>query len=95
MGGTKAMDTEDVERLAGLLQEIRDGQHEQLAIQRQHFEIAKTQYDKANAINERAERIQDKSAALIDHSGKVFKVITPVLVILVLAAGWMLFSLRF
>jgi len=88
------MDTQDVERLAGLLQEIRDGQREQLAIQRQHFEIAKTQYDKANAINEHAERIQAKTAALIDRSGKVFKVITPVLVILVLAAGWMLFTLR-
>ena len=31
---------------------------------------------------------------VLDRSGKVFKVITPVLVILVLAAGWMLFTLR-
>jgi hypothetical protein len=88
------MDKRDVEQLAGLLQEIRDGQLEQLTIQRNHFEIAKTQYDKANAINERAERIQSKSAALVDYSGKLFKVITPVLVILVLAAAWMLFTLR-
>ena len=88
------MNEPDVERLAELLREIRDGQREQIAIQREHFQIAKTQYDKANAINERAERIQAKSAALIDSSGKLFKVITPILVILVLAAGWMLFTLR-
>lgn len=88
------MDEAEVERLAELLREIRDGQREQIAIQREHYEIAKTQYDKANAINDRAERIQARSAALIDYSGKLFKVITPVLVILVLAAGWMLFTLR-
>ena len=88
------MDAKDVERLAGLLQEIRDGQREQLAIQREHLQIAKTQYDKANAINERAERIQAKSAALVEGSGKLFKVITPVVVILVIAAGWLLFTIR-
>ena len=85
------MDKQDVERLAGLLQEIRAGQGEQLSIQREHFELAKTQYDRANAINDRAERIQAKSDALMDRSGRVFKFVLPILVFLVAAAGWLLF----
>jgi len=92
------MDKQDVERLAGLLQELREGQREQLArqhealsIQREHFELAKTQYDRANAINDRAERIQAKSDALIDRSGRLFKVVLPILVLLIGAAAWLLF----
>ena len=85
------MDKQDAEPAARLLQEIRDVQREQLSIQREHFELAKTQYDRANAINDRAERIQAKSDALMDRSGRVFKVVLPALVILVAAAGWLLF----
>ena len=88
------MEDRDVDRLATLLEEIRRGQLEQLEIQRAHFEIAKTQYDRANAINDRAERIQVKSDALIDRSGKVFKVVIPILVVLICAAGWLLFTIR-
>jgi len=87
------MDKQDVDRLAGVLQELRQGQLEQLSIQRQHFEIAKTQYDRANAINDRAERIQAKSDALIERSGKVFKAVIPVLAVLLAAAGWLLFKI--
>ena len=90
-GGT--MDKQDVERLATLLQEIREGQREQLSIQREHFELAKTQYDRANAINDRAERIQAKSDALMDRSGRVFKLVIPILVVLVAAAAWLLFRI--
>jgi hypothetical protein len=89
------MDKPDADRLAGLLQEIREGQREQLSIQREHFELAKTQYDRANAINDRAERIQAKSDALMDRSGQVFKVVIPILVVLVVAAGWLLFRVMF
>jgi hypothetical protein len=95
------MDKADVERLAGLLREIRDGQRQQLErqeeallIQREHFEIAKTQYDRATAINDRAERIQAKSAALIDRSGQVFKVVLPIIVILLGVAVWLAFCIR-
>lgn len=88
------MDEQNVERLAGLLQEIRDGQREALSIQRQHFELAKTQYDRANAINDRAERIQAKSAALIDLSGRVFKVVIPIIAVLIIVAGWLVFRVR-
>ncbi|MDH3655353.1 MAG: hypothetical protein OEN21_13860 [Myxococcales bacterium] len=90
------MDKNDVDRLAGLLGEIRDGQRQQLerqeealSIQREHFEIAKTQYDRANAINDRAERIQAKSAALIDRSGRVFKVLLPIVAVLLGVAIWL------
>jgi hypothetical protein len=87
------MDKQDVERLAVLLQEIREGQREQLSIQSEHFELAKTQYDRANAINDRAERIQAKSDSLIDRSSRVFKLVIPILVVLVAAAGWLLFRI--
>lgn len=95
------MDKEDVDRLSALLQEIRDGQRQQLerqeealSIQRAHFEIAKTQYDRANSINDQAERIQAKSAALIDRSGRVFKIVIPILVILIVVVGSMAFCIR-
>jgi hypothetical protein len=90
------MDKADVERLAGLLREIRDGQRQQeaLSIQREHFEMAKTQYDRATAINDRAERIQAKSAALIDRSGRVFKVVLPIIVILLGVPVWLAFCIR-
>ena len=87
------MDKQDVEQLAGLLQEIREGQREQLSVQREHFELAKTQYDRANAINDRAERIQAKSGALIDRSSRVYKLVIPILVVLVAAAAWLLFRI--
>ena len=87
------MDKEDLDRLVSALGEIRQGQLEQIAIQREHYEIAKTQYDRANAINDRAERIQAKSDALIERSGKVFKVVIPILAVLLVAAGWMLFTI--
>ena len=87
------MDKHDVDRLAGLLQELREAQREQLSIQREHLELAKTQYDRANAINDRAERIQAKSDALMDRSGRVFKLVIPILVVLVAAAGWLLFRI--
>ncbi|MGB5364708.1 MAG: hypothetical protein WBN15_16850 [Polyangiales bacterium] len=87
------MDRQDVDRLAGLLQEIREGQREQLSIQREHFELAKTQYDRAKAINDRAERIQAKSDSLIDRSSRIFKLVIPILVLLLAAAGWLLFRI--
>ena len=89
------MDNEEVDRLAALLREIREGQRQQLerqeealSIQRQHFEMAKTQYDRASAINDRAERIQAKSNALIDQSGRVFKVVLPIIAVLLGVAVW-------
>jgi hypothetical protein len=66
-----------------------------LVLPREHFKLAKTQYDRANAINDRAERIQAKSDALMDRSSQVFKVVIPILVVLVVAAGWLLFRVMF
>ncbi|MGB8329839.1 MAG: hypothetical protein WCE62_06905 [Polyangiales bacterium] len=88
------MDKQDVERIVGLLEEVADRQREHLAIQREHLELAKTQYDRAKAINDRAERIQAKSDALIDRSGKVFKIVIPMIIVLLVAAGALLFSIR-
>lgn len=87
------MEDEHRDRLFALLESIQHAQQEQLAIQRQHLELAKTQYDRANAINDRAERIQAKSDALIDRSGKVFKFVLPVLVALVIGAAWLLYTM--
>ena len=61
--------------------------------EREHVEFAKTRYDRANGINDRAEWIQAKSDALMARSGKVFKLVIPILVALVAAAGWLLFRI--
>ena len=42
-----------------------------------------------------AARIQAKSDALMDRSSQVFKVVIPILVVLVVAAGWLLFRVMF
>ena len=87
------MDKGDIDRLAALLEQVREGQLEQLSIQREHLQIAKTQYDRANAINDRAERIQAKSDALVERSGRVFRIAFPALLVLLAAAAWVLLQL--
>jgi chromosome segregation ATPase len=64
-------DSERLERIARVLEEIRDGQREALALQREHAQ-------KTQALQARAEALQDRSARLI-------------VVILIIYVSWLLF----
>ena len=64
-------DTDKLEQMARLLEEIRDNQKaqlerqaESLALQREQHQIFRKQHEKTTKNQERAEAIQDKSANL-------------------------------
>jgi len=81
-----------------LLKEIRDNQKlqlerqaEALAIQKEQFEIFRKQMEQTQRIQDRAEMLQDKSAQIIGSARKVFIVVVPVLVLLIIYVSWLLF----
>jgi uncharacterized membrane protein (DUF106 family) len=83
---------------ARLLEEIRDNQKlqlerqaEALAIQKEQFEIFKTQMEQTRRIQDRAEKLQDKSAQIIGSARKVFVVVVPLLILLILYVSWLIF----
>ena len=86
------------EKIIALLEEIRDAQKEQLkrqekalAMQQEQFSIVKIQFERAEKLNNKAEAIQEKGANLISNAGKLFKLIVPILVLLIAYISWLLF----
>ncbi len=86
------------EKIIVLLEEIRDAQNEQLkrqekalAIQEQQFSIVKIQFERAEKLNNQAEAMQEKGANLLSSAGKLFKIIVPILIILIAYISWLLF----
>jgi len=88
----------DTQRLASLLEEIRDNQRlqlehqtEALALQREQFALVQKQQERAERIQDRAEEIQAKSAQLVAGSRKVFAVVIPIIIALIVYLSWLLF----
>lgn len=82
-----------------VLEDIRDILNEQLKtqqaaidMQKEQFSMAKKQFDRAEKINDRAEAIQEKSARIVASGGKLLKVVTPLLVLLIAYALWMVIA---
>ena len=82
-----ARDDEIVE----LLTEIRDGQREALARQREQLELARTE-------SERMRRIADESVALqragIERMGRMSLIVLPIIVLLIALVAWLIFKYR-
>lgn len=88
----------DNEKIAKLLQEIRDNQviqlerqMEALHMQREQFAVFQKQADRAEAIQKRAENIQEKSAQLVGGAKKMLVLILPIILILLVYVSWLLF----
>jgi hypothetical protein len=88
----------DAEETVALLRDIRDQQRlqlerqsEALAMQREHYEIAKRQFDRAELLQERAEQLQMRSAGVVAFARKLLWVVLPLILFLVLILFWMLF----
>jgi len=86
------------EQIITLLKEIRDAQQEQLkrqdkalALQQEQYAMVKIQFDRAEKLNDKAEAIQKKSASLIANAGKLFKIIVPILILLIAYLSWQMF----
>lgn len=88
----------DIQRLISVLEEIRDNQRlqlerqaEALSLQREQFALVQKQHERAERIQDRAEAIQAKSAQLVAGSRKVFAVVLPIIIVLVIYLSWILF----
>ena len=91
------MDREAEASLLKILEEIREGQKQQIAkqieslkIQRASFELIKEQYDRANKIQDRAEKIQASGAQLVSAARKSAFVVIPIIVLLLMFLGWII-----
>ena len=90
-------DTEKLERIARLLEEVRDNQKvhlerqaESLSLQKEQFQILVKQHDKAKQIQDRAEAIQDKSAQLINRVRRFVPLAMAVVVVIIVYLTWLL-----
>src|SRR4051812_28900836 len=93
---------EESARLVALLGELRAGQKEQLArqlealeLQRKQFAVFQEQAARAERIQQKAEFVQDRGAALVRGARKAAIVILPVIVVLLVYVSWLLFRLRY
>jgi len=91
-------DTDKLEQMARLLEEIRDNQKaqlerqaESLALQREQYQIFLNQHEKTAKIQERAEAIQDKSARLINRIQRFVPFAIAAVFVLILYLTWLLF----
>jgi hypothetical protein len=84
--------------LVRVLEEIRDNQKlqlerqaEALQLQREQFVIFQKQAERASALHDRAEQIQDKGSQLVNAARKALAVVLPIIIILVLYLTWLIF----
>lgn len=78
-------------RTEDLLAEIRDIQKQALQIQERTSGLIERQYQRAEKLQDRAEAIQERSASMVRYGKRLFLVITPILLALVVYVSWLLF----
>jgi hypothetical protein len=84
-------ETEKLDRIARLLEEIRDGQKLQLERQADTLALQKEQFQRTQKLQERAEAIQDRSAQLVGRVHWFVPLAMAVVVILIGYVSWLLF----
>lgn len=82
---------EKLERIARLLEEIRDGQKIHLERQVETLAIQKEQFQRAQKLQDRAEAIQDRSAQLVGRVHRVMPVALAMVAVLIVYVSWLLF----
>ncbi|MBZ5544573.1 MAG: hypothetical protein LAO07_12975 [Acidobacteriia bacterium] len=90
-------DTEKLERIAQLLEEVRDNQKaqlerqaESLSLQEEQFQIFLKQHEKTAQIQDRAEAIQEKSSQLINRVRRFVPLAMVVIVVIIIYLTWLL-----
>lgn len=83
-----------------VLQELREGQKQQLEkqgealeLQRANFALVKEQFDRANKLHDRAEQIQESGAQLMATARKSAIIVIPIIVIFLFFVGWLIYRL--
>ena len=88
------------DRLLTALEELREGQKQQLAmqaealeLQRANVDMVKDQFERAKKIQDRAEKMQDSGAQLVAAARKSMIVVLPILAGLLIFAAWLIFRI--
>jgi hypothetical protein len=84
-------EADKLERIARLLEEIRDGQKIQLERQAETLGIQKEQFQRAQKLQDQAQAIQDRSAQLVGRVHRVMPVALAVVAVLIVYVSWLLF----
>ena len=90
-------DTEKLEQITRLLEEVRDNQRtqlerqaESLAIQKEQFQVFLKQQEKTSQLQDRAEAIQAKSSQLVTRVQRFVPLAMAAVVILIGFVAWLL-----
>ena len=90
-------DSEKLEQIARLLEEVRDNQRtqlerqaESLAIQKEQFQVFLKQQEKTSQLQDRAEAIQAKSSQLVTRVQRFVPFAMAAVVILIGFVAWLL-----
>jgi hypothetical protein len=93
-------EADQLERIARLLEEVRDDQRAQIdrqvesfAIQKAQHEAFLTQQGKTAQLQQRAEAIQDRSARLVSRIQRVVPVMLVIVFALIAYVSWLLLRL--
>jgi aromatic ring hydroxylase len=90
-------DTDKLDRIAQLLEQVRDNQREQLerqaeslAIQKNQYQAFLQQHEKTAQLQQRAEAIQERSARLVGGIQRVFPLALGLTLVLIGYITWIL-----
>jgi hypothetical protein len=90
-------DTDKLERIARLIEEMRDNQKTQLerqaealALQKEQYQVFLKQQEKTAQIQARAEAIQDRSAQLINRVRRFVPLAMAAIVVIIIYLTWLL-----
>ena len=90
-------DTDKLDRIARMLEEMRDNQKTQLerqaealALQKEQYQIFLKQQEKTAQIQARAEAIQDRSAQLINRVRRFVPLAMAAIVVIIIYLTWLL-----
>ena len=93
-------DTEKLEQIAALLEEVRDNQRtqlerqaESLAIQKEQFQVFLKQQEKTRQLQDRAEAIQARSSHLIGNVQRFVPFAMAAVAVLIGFVAWLLFRI--
>jgi ElaB/YqjD/DUF883 family membrane-anchored ribosome-binding protein len=93
-------DTEKLEQIAALLEEVRDNQRtqverqaESLAIQKEQYQVFLKQQEKTSQLQDRAEAIQARSSRLIANVQRFVPFAMVAVAVLIGFVAWLLFRI--
>jgi hypothetical protein len=78
------MEKNDADRIATLLEQIRDNQLAQL-------ELVKRQAERTERIQDRAEELQAKSAGMVTTARRSLAFLLPLVILLIVYVSWLIF----